>query len=121
MRFGDAARDRETESGAAPISGAALPEPVEDVRELRVIHSWPGVAHNNAHGIIPRNDFDANSTTFRCELHRIANEIAECLQQPTFVRLEHEPRSRALYAPHQMLRTRGCRVRLFDPFEQLVE
>jgi hypothetical protein len=48
----DAAGDGEAEAGAAAVAGAGLPEAVENVRELGLVHAGTGVEHADAQGFI---------------------------------------------------------------------
>jgi hypothetical protein len=85
VRVDDAFRDREAEADAAAIAAARLPEAIEQVIEMLLRNARTGVgdAEHDLHLVRPRREHDAPAGGR--ELDRVADEVAEHLEQTAFV------------------------------------
>src|SRR5690606_10725812 len=78
--FGDAAGDGESQTGAAAAVSLGVPETVEDVRQILDGYSRPLDADANHARAIPPLGRHLDRATLRRELHRIADEVRQRLQ-----------------------------------------
>src|SRR5258708_22082374 len=80
MRFGDSARDGQTQSQAATIGTPRLPEAIEQSCAVLLRNTRTGVGYRDMYAAISNAAADRDRAATGRELERIANEVVEQLK-----------------------------------------